>query len=197
MKKIIGLTLSSVLVLSLFSSLAFAQSFAVDLGFEQIYEIGTRLLSDIEHEKAMYGLGDVDFSNLYIGEHIPAYITEKTHLTPSAIRYYPILENGQWVITLAAAKTNGVWNGQISNSFVNELPLLTSNDSLALVFDNDTAYLSKNSALNEISSFNEVIGRADISLVPMTINVTLPFEQLSIHISDNRLIFAANTSGIL
>lgn len=85
------------LLLSVFQP---AVALDVDPDFEQIYEIGTRLLGDIEHEKELYGLGGVNFDNLYIGEYIPAYIAKETGLVLSDVRNYPVLENGEWVATL-------------------------------------------------------------------------------------------------
>lgn len=71
---------------------------------------------------------------------------------------------------MSCIKTNGIWNAQISNSFVSELPSINENDSLAIIFDNNAAYLSKNSVLSEIADFSEIPGRTDISNVPMTIS---------------------------
>ncbi len=162
--------MSAALLFAFCSPPSVAEHQIFDPDFEQIYEIGTRLLSDIEHEKDMYGLGSVNFDNLYIGEYIPAYITSANGIIQSDIRYYPITENGEWIATLSCIKTNGIWNAQISNSFVSELPSINENDSLAIIFDNNAAYLSKNSVLSEIADFSEIPGRTDISNVPMTIS---------------------------
>ena len=162
--------MSAALLFAFCSPPSVAEHQIFDPDFEQIYEIGTRLLGDIEHEKDMYGLGSVNFDNLYIDEYIPAYITSANGIIQSDIRYYPITENGEWIATLSCIKTNGIWNAQISNSFVSELPSINENDSLAIIFDNNAAYLSKNSVLSEIADFSEIPGRTDISNVPMTIS---------------------------
>lgn len=143
-KRRISILLSMLLLLSVFQP---AAALDVDPDFEQIYEIGTRLLGDIEHEKELYGLGGVNFDNLYIGEYIPAYIAKETGLVLSDVRNYPVLENGEWVATLTCSKSDGIWNAQLSNTFVPELPEISANDSLQFVFEGDTTYLIKNTSI--------------------------------------------------
>ena len=138
--------------------------------FDQIHAIGTRLLSDIKPEKTLYGLGDVDFNNLYIGESIPAYISQNTGFTKTDLKYYPILENGNWVATLTCYKISGVWNGQISTSFVSDLPSISANDNIALIFDNSNTYLLKNSAIQKIAGFETIEKRVKLSDSPAAIS---------------------------
>lgn len=166
-KRRISILLSMLLLLSVFQP---AVALDVDPDFEQIYEIGTRLLGDIEHEKELYGLADVNFDNLYIGEYIPAYIAKETGLTLSNIRYYPVIENGEWVATLTCSKSNDIWNAQLSNTFVEELPEIGANDDLKLVFDSNAGYLSKNSAIHSLTSYNAVAERVNIASSPMTLS---------------------------
>lgn len=168
-KRRISILLSMLLLLSVFQP---AVALDVDPDFEQIYEIGTRLLGDIEHEKELYGLSGVNFDNLYIGEYIPAYIAKETGLTPSNIRYYPVLENGKWVATLTCSKSDGIWNAQLSNTFVPELPEISANDNLKLIFDSNTCYLSKNSAIHNLTRYNAVAERVNIASSPMTLSAT-------------------------
>lgn len=163
----ISILLSMLLLLSVFQP---AVALDADPDFEQIYEIGTRLLGDIEHEKELYGLGGVNFDNLYIGEYIPAYIANETGFTQSNIRYYPILENGEWVATLTCSKSNGIWNAQLSNTFVPELPEIDANDNLKLVFDSNTEYLVKNSSIHNITSYNAEADRVDLASSVVTIS---------------------------
>ena len=166
-KRRISILLSMLLLLSVFQP---AVALDVDPDFEQIYEIGTRLLGDIEHEKELYGLGGVNFDNLYIGEYIPAYIAKETGLTPSNIRYYPVLENGGWVATLSCYEVDGIWNGTLSNRFVTEVPEIDANDDLKLIFDSNTCYLSKNSVIHNLTSYNAVAERVNIASSPMTLS---------------------------
>lgn len=84
--------MSAALLFAFCSPPSVAEHQIFDPDFEQIYEIGTRLLGDIEHEKDMYGLGSVNFDNLYIGEYIPAYITSANGIIQSDIR---ILSNNR------------------------------------------------------------------------------------------------------
>lgn len=167
LRRRISILLSMLLLLSVFQP---AVALNIDTDFEQIYEIGTRLLGDVEHEKELYGLGGVDFDNLHIGEHIPAYIAEETGLTPSEIRYYPVLENGKWVATLTCSKSNGIWNAQLSNAFVEELPEIGVNDKLKLVFDSNAGYLAKDSAVHKVSSYTSMVAdKLDLASSPMAI----------------------------
>ena len=56
----------------------------------------------------------------------------------------------------------------LSNRFVTKLPEISANDNLKLIFDSNICYLSKNSAIHNLTSYNAVAERVNIASSPMT-----------------------------
>ena len=144
------------IISSFFSCLYSFSAFSNNLSesdFNQIYESAINLLNYIKPEKNLYGLENVNFDNLTLGENIPSYIKTNNGFSMSNILYFPILEDEKWVATLSCCRIPTGWYCQISNSFVENLPSISSNDNIKLLFDDHIAYLSKNSQNYKISSY--------------------------------------------
>ena len=70
-KRTVSLVLAIVICLS-FSVSAFAAAMPSSL-VSEVTEMVNSLMTAIEPNKSMYGLGGVDFTNLTLGQEIPAY----------------------------------------------------------------------------------------------------------------------------
>lgn len=168
-KKFISLALAMVLCLCMFSPALATEQGTATQEFDQILQIATNLLRDIRFEQDKYGLAGVDFDNLRLNDYVPTYIAKNSGMEEAEVRYYPITENEEWVATLAVAKDSvGVWNGQLSNTFVEQLPQLTEANSVTLVFDRENGYLVKDGEQNVVASYAAMEDRVRIDEVPLT-----------------------------
>ena len=101
---------------------------------EEIAFKTTLLLQVMEPEKEQYGLAGVDFSSLYLGNQLPAYIVGEDSVTQSTeILYYPIMSEDDWVAT-AMVTTDAAdnLNVQISTKFAEEYSADGAGDEVAL-----------------------------------------------------------------
>ena len=158
-KRIIGLCLLFAMIVST----AFS-AFAVDVSdlstadttvtFEtEAAEITQLVLQAIEPEKELYnGLEDVDFSELYLGEEIPAYnLTGSGPVEVTNISYFPIMYDDEWVATSKIFyNTAGKMIAQVSTAYaVAYAQEENPGTQVALIFDDQSAYLYTNSGLIE------------------------------------------------
>ena len=158
MKKIFKFTLAILIACLIFQLTITAfleedRKSTVDSDFENIYNMVTMLINEIKNDKKSYGLEEVDFNNIYLGDYIPIYESGQQ----LSKRCYPIIEDGEWKATVIAFKHNGTWVGQISRRYVDSLPYISSQDKLAIILGEEKEYLKKNSVFVEISDFNSEI----------------------------------------
>ena len=115
-------------------------------------------------------------------------------MTESDIRIYPILENGEWVATLQAYETNGIWNAQLSNIYADKVGLIGENTELSMVFDKDTGYLRKNGSMTQIVSYDTVMGRTEFSAVAVPATRSQEVFQ-TVKLENRRKLIPMNTGG--
>ncbi|QHI71740.1 papain-like cysteine protease family protein [Aminipila terrae] len=138
-KRILGLFLSCVLICGSID-FAFAGDKVETEESQQIKSIVTNLLENIYSERDMYGLEDISFDNLYLGEKISAYQEQNNELKEISVAYYPILENDK-VVAIASVIYDeaGTPMVQIGRRFASELQAFTEkradSNLVALVFD--------------------------------------------------------------
>ena len=93
-----------VALILLFSVLAQLPAFAAKPADESMQLKIQDGLVFLESEKELYGLDSIDFTNLSLGAQIPAYILAEQGLSfDTEVAYYPIIENGYWILTAAVA----------------------------------------------------------------------------------------------
>lgn len=120
---------------------------------EEIAFKTTLLLQVMEPEKEQYGLAGVDFSSLYLGNQLPAYIVGEDSVTQSTeILYYPIMSEDDWVAT-AMVTTDAAdnLNVQISTKFAEEYSGDGAGDEVALIFDNNGAYIANDAKVMQVA----------------------------------------------
>lgn len=131
-KRYLALILS---VATLFTMMAFPASAQQTL-FQRVHGTVSDMLVSIEADKEGYGLADVDFSTLALGNEIPAYDLENGQLSPAETHYFPVLSNGNWVATAVATEQNGEVFVQFGRMYADGQSLTQA----ALVFDQGTVY---------------------------------------------------------
>ncbi|MCF0150030.1 MAG: hypothetical protein HUJ80_01310 [Firmicutes bacterium] len=109
---------------------------------DEIVEVTKCVLQFMEPEKDLYSMGNVNFSSLYLGAQIPAYVVKSTGLVAETdILYYPIMSGSEWIATaIVTADSRGHLNVQISTDYAKcyEESVLTE---IAFVFDDTSAYV--------------------------------------------------------
>ncbi len=131
-KSIVSLLLVFIMVISFILPVGAQDLKNVDNEYQEISNTISKILEFIKNEPDLYGLNNVNFSSLYLGDKIPVYNVEQEKMT---VNYYPIFQDN---IVVALAVTNVDENGekivQISKYFTKEInTLLKSNDSIALI----------------------------------------------------------------
>lgn len=106
-------------------------------------------LRDIEPQKATWGLSDIDFCDLCVGNPVQTYDYINNTLEPNR-ELYPIIANGQLV--LWAIAHNGQY--QLTNGLVKEVSNIITNDTpFALLYDADCVYIYANDTVTLLSKF--------------------------------------------
>lgn len=147
--------LSGLLVTVLMTSTCLNASFAVSVDNQSlIYREIEKSLSAIIPEREYYGLGDVDMGNLSIGEKIPTYEVVDGNLQPTSVSLYPIFDNTETLVVLAATSTvNGEIIVSISQTFVDTLRLLAPDSQISIIYDNNDAYLLNDGTLIKLTEY--------------------------------------------
>lgn len=104
MKKFIALVLSLIMTFAVASP-----AYAISNGYAfvetsvlancDVQEKMEDILCAVEPQKALFGLSDINFENVQLGEEIPVYETYNNSLVPSELHIVPILLDGE-VISL-------------------------------------------------------------------------------------------------
>ena len=118
------------------------------------------LLRAIEPEKELYGMGQVNFSNLKLGKQIPVYsYTTGGAVLDNSTRYYPILDGSKWVATATVSiNESNVPIIQVSSEYAEDFTAEFSDTAeIALLFDANSAYIVSNekTALAAIAPIND------------------------------------------
>lgn len=110
---------------------------------EHIKAIENALLG-ISPEKEVYGLGDVDFSNLWIGNEIPKYeFTNNGLCKIEEFLTYPILDENEKIVALAnISRDNVETSASVSCELAEDLNTYSNRDNteICLVYDNTAVY---------------------------------------------------------
>ena len=156
-----------VALILLFSVLAQLPAFAVTPADESLQVKIRDGLAFLESEKELYGLDGVDFTNLSLGAQIPAYVLSEQGLSfDTEVAYYPIIENGYWILTAAvAANELGEDVVTISTDFADASLSLNNRNELdaVLIFDENTAFVCTNDKLIPVATYAEEANRKSIA----------------------------------
>lgn len=113
-----------------------------------IQEQMLRILTSVEPEKKNYGLENVDFSSVEIGNEIPAYKVQNGQLVNADIQLFPLLSNKELVSLFYVANLpNGETYVQLSNELVSPITTYTDVNPFAIVYDDNGAYVYTKSSL--------------------------------------------------
>lgn len=168
-RKLISTVLSLCMILVCAVPALAADSGSISVGSmtieEEIIERTNSVLQFMAPEKELYGMGNVDFSSLYLGEPIPAYVVESTGVVAKTdILYYPIMSGTEWVATsVVTTDSTGKINVQISTNYAKTYESEGATGEVALIFDETAAYVvTEQDVLIAAVSPNEIPGRESI-----------------------------------
>ena len=136
-------------------------------------EASTRIiscLSNISNEKELYGLKDVNFEKISVGNQIPAYEYIDGKLNILNVSIYPLTVNEK----LIAFVINNSGNYQFTTGLVKEISSsIKSNESFALVYDKNTCYAYTENGLFPLNQFGDEYsnGRQKIDKVENISNI--------------------------
>ncbi len=106
------------------------------------------MLDGIAPQKDLFGLSDVNFDNIYIGEKI--YMYELTQNGSDVITYmYPLIYNGEVVLTAICMGDDAF---QISRDFSNMI-VESDAQNMAMVFDADSCQIFDGETFKCVNSF--------------------------------------------
>lgn len=127
---------------------------------EHIKAIENALLG-ISPEKEVYGLGDVDFSNLWIGNEIPKYeFTNNGLCKIEEFLTYPILDENEKIVALANISRDDVeTSASVSCELAETLNdyLGHENTEICLVYDNASVYCWNGKTQTKLFDYFEII----------------------------------------
>ena len=164
LKKSVAVLLS---VLVICSSGIYSLAAAVETKEAQIFSKIEKSLWSIANEKEHYGLGNVDFTNLFIGSSIQAYEVRNQTILPLSLEFYPIFENNQIVTMAAATMVDNEIFVSISDIFVDALNEVTSDEKVCFIYDSQGVYLLKNQDYIKLADHQggETFGRDSITQI--------------------------------
>lgn len=156
MKKLLTLMLTICIFLT--STLpVFAFEADTDLS-NDIQEIILRVLSSIEFEKEEYGLENVDFSSVLIGEKIPTYEVQEGQLVEFPRLIFPLIANDTMVSQIFAVQneSNGEWYIQLDNTLVDETIKNVGSNSFAYIYDDYGVYTYSNGEIKLVGIAEDI-----------------------------------------
>lgn len=172
--------LSCILVLScLVSSMPTLAISAEDTELSTIAANVEKHLTSIYPEKEEYGLGDVDFNNLWLGSPIYTYEAVSNTISPYDFRIFPILEESSIValalveddnmVTLTTAEVNTF------NTYLNEF------GSIAVIYDNSSAYICSENEIVTTWTIDASYGadRSSLATTPVQVSTDDSIIELS------------------
>ena len=112
-----------------------------------------RILSAVESEKEYYGLENVNFSSIAIGNEILTYRVQNGMLTNAGIRIFPVISDNELVsLFYVATLPNGELYIQLSNQLVAPLLEEAGDNPVAIVYDDEGAYVYTDQELRFLGS---------------------------------------------
>lgn len=174
--RVTALLITFILVLSSVSVGALAMNTVQDGGVDSAEMLGTlpsqaeieeinQMLSFIGYEADSYGMGNVDFETLSIGQRINAYEFSNGELIPLTINYYPLFAEDD-LCALVLTNNDGAagFRVQISVSLAEELvDVGCVGDSFAIIYDANHMYVSNQEELKTIHSFESTRSLGELS----------------------------------
>lgn len=192
MKKFIALVLSLIMTFAVASP-----AYAISNGYAfvetsvlancDVQEKMEDILCAVEPQKALFGLSDINFENVQLGEEIPVYETYNNSLVPSELHIVPILLDGEVISLFYIMQSENEWIVQLGKGLVSKIKAYANNSPFAIIYTSEGAYVFTNgeyyliaesdcneqtkldptsvSSLETNSSNLEVISRTSISSV--------------------------------
>jgi hypothetical protein len=120
-------------------------------------------LDYITPEKALYGLSDVDFESLSIGNPILAYEYVDSELAPLSFRMYPLTndDNDGELVALAIKQDNAEFVS-ITTALVEQIKeQISSDDAFALVYDSEACYIYTQDGLAQLCESAQITESRD------------------------------------
>lgn len=141
------------------------------------------VLEAIELQKDDFGLGDIDFSTLALGNEIPSYeLTSSGLVHIDNVHYFPVLSGEEWVATAVVSYSEyGDMNVEVSAKYAADYMKLSretdaytagKTNSVAIVFDSTDAYLYSAHGCVLIESFQKIPGRKTLAACTERISPT-------------------------
>lgn len=142
----------------------------------------SNLMLPIIESPDTYGLENIDFSNVYIGEKITPYNMINGVIEKSDFAYCPILSNNKIICIATVSQIDGKPSVQIGKDFSNELQnyITTNQSNIALIhYDNNLLIKSENKPYEILYSYqgepiskNELLNLSDNGLDYLGIKIT-------------------------
>lgn len=138
MKKVISVVLCLAMIFCIGSPVyAVEGSNALDIELEDCM---LRVLASVEDEKEYYGLENIDFTSVSIGQEIPTFMIEKGEATVNNVRIFPIVNDGEFVSLFFASKVADEWYVQLSDVLVEDIAEFV-NGIDAIIYSGDNVYI--------------------------------------------------------
>lgn len=139
------------------------------------------LLVGVEENKDTFGMGNVNFTNLYLGNQIPAYIMGE-NIQAAEVKYYPIIE-GELIVAIICAMEDdsGEITVQIGKDFADQLTaFIADNSAVAVLFsENQTVLISPDKA-NVVNVNEPIMAIDDGSIDVSSIKNKIEYAQISV-----------------
>lgn len=171
LKKIFSL-LFTIVLLTTFINPAFAEERSSNNNISNNVSEGIITeLNAISNQKELFGLNNINFENISLGNQIHAYEYTNGKLNELNFCLYPLTINEKLVAF--AIKDNNTINYQITTNLVNETSSnINSNESFALVYDNNICYAyTKNGLISLCKVRHENSNRQKIDKVTDVSNI--------------------------
>lgn len=101
-----------------------------------------RILTSVEEEKEHYGLSDLNFSAVQLGDEIPTYKVSDGKFVPADIKIIPITDGTDFLSFFYVANdVDGFPFVQLSNELISPLQNFVNGDPFSIIYDEDGAYV--------------------------------------------------------
>lgn len=146
MKKIIALFLSLIMTFAVASPVyAISNDYSSDessiLANFDVQEKLENILRAVEPQKALFGMSNVDFANVQIGEEIPVYETYSNRLVSSELHIAPILLDGEIISLFYIMQSENDWVVQLGKGLVSKIKAYANNSPFAIIYASEGAYV--------------------------------------------------------
>ena len=142
MKKFIALVLSLIMTFAVASP-----AYAISNGYAfvetsvlancDVQEKMEDILCAVEPQKALFGLSDINFENVQLGEEIPVYETYNNSLVPSELHIVPILLDGEVISLFYIMQSENEWIVQLGKGLVSKIKAYANNSPFAIIYTSE------------------------------------------------------------